>query len=231
MKIEIDGVGPADLKREVRKTLSACVFPDKRILINVPVSADEDYIARFIQRRKPWIRKQLRFFAQFKVPADKNYQSGSNMLYLGRQYQVIIRTGEPEHKVSVQCNRIVVALSAPKDSAAIRRLINRWLARRCHEVFTERLKICVKQFEGLSEPILSVRKLNKRWGSYFKRHEIILNPALIQAPKSAIDYVVLHELCHARFSHHTADFYDLLESKIPDWRKTKQKLEILLLGR
>jgi predicted metal-dependent hydrolase len=57
---------------------------------------------------------------------------------------------------------------------------------------------------------------------------LILDPLLIQAPKEAIDYVITHELCHMKYKNHDANFYQLLETKFPGWRRTKEKLELLI---
>ena len=80
-------------------------------------------------------------------------------------------------------------------------------------------------------PTLKVRKLNKRWGSYLKKHEIILNPSLIHASKKAIDYIITHELCHYYYKTHSTEFYKLLTSKIPNWQEIENKLESRLLGK
>ena len=38
-------------------------------------------------------------------------------------------------------------------------------------------------------------------------------------PKEAIDYVVVHELAHIRYKNHGAEFYQLIASVFPDYRK------------
>ena len=88
----------------------------------------------------------------------------------------------------------------------------------------------MKTFD-FSMPILKVRKLNKRWGSYLKKHEVILNPLLIHASKQSIDYIITHELCHYYYKTHSSSFYDLLTSKIPEWQDIKNRLENKLLGK
>lgn len=79
-------------------------------------------------------------------------------------------------------------------------------------------------------PTLKVRKLKRRWGSYLKKNEIVLNPDLIKASKQSIDYVIYHELCHAYFDKHTDDFYNLLSLKMPNWKQVKENFELKLLS-
>ena len=54
---------------------------------------------------------------------------------------------------------------------------------------------------------------------------ICLNPELVKAPGSCIDYVVIRELCHLVHEHHRPAFYALLSRAIPDWKQRKRRLE------
>ena len=95
---------------------------------------------------------------------------------------------------------------APPKTAQINADFQKWRLRRAEDVFAERLRECLKSFPDLPTPVLKIRKLKKRWGSYLKKHEIILNPDLIKANKKSIDYVIFHELCHACFPNHSDGF-------------------------
>jgi predicted metal-dependent hydrolase len=65
----------------------------------------------------------------------------------------------------------------------------------------------------------------KRWGSWTQRGVIYLNPELVLAPASCIDYVVTHELCHLVHAPHGRKFYELLQRVMPDWGERKDRLE------
>jgi len=65
----------------------------------------------------------------------------------------------------------------------------------------------------------------KRWGSWTQRGVIYLNPELVLAPASCIDYVVTHELCHLVHARHGQAFYGLLRRVMPDWEERKDRLE------
>src|SRR5690554_6895029 len=81
-------------------------------------------------------------------------------------------------------------------------------------------------------PVWRIMEMQTQWGSCSPEGAILLNPHLIKAPTRAIDYVLLHELCHLVEHNHSPRFYGLLDRFMPEWRATKEaldgKAEILL---
>jgi len=75
---------------EVRKTMSVFVYPNKDVLIKVPLNANQEKIDDFIKRKSDWIQKQLDFFSRPKVVAVDSLSNGSELFLLGKQYQLII---------------------------------------------------------------------------------------------------------------------------------------------
>ncbi len=216
--------------KEKRKSLVVEVYPNFSVVIKSPEQAKDFEIRDFIKRKTPWIEKQINYFKQFNMPEDKIYESGSSALYLGRQYQVIIEKSLLRNIVKVFNNKIYILTPFTQKIDEINRAFSDWMVKRAEVVFNERLNVCMKAFPDLKMPSLKIRKLNKRWGSYLKKHEIVLNPALIKASKHAIDYVIYHELCHAYYPNHTEEFYNLLSLKMPNWEKVKEKMELKILS-
>ena len=52
-----------------------------------------------------------------------------------------------------------------------------------------------------------------------------LSEDLTKAPKSVIDYVVLHELCHIKIREHSFKFWELVGKYMPEYEKQKEWLE------
>lgn len=78
---------------------------------------------------------------------------------------------------------------------------------------------------GIAYPEIKIRLMKSRWGScHYKKGLIILNTRLIEAPRESIEYVVLHELAHFIHPNHSRQFYDLVESLMPDWKERKEGL-------
>ena len=216
---------------ENRKTISALVLPSQALVVRAPFEATDDRVYDFLCRKFRWILKQQRYFAQFKSEEEKRFISGETFRYRGRSYKLLIRKASRNECVSLQHGTLTVSMFSLKDHAHAKQLLMEWYLKKANNVFSERLSACLLLFEYEEMPTLVVRKLSKRWGSYMhKTNKIFLNQELIKASNRHIDYVIIHELCHKTHKLHGRAFYNLLESRLPQWEKLKTELELGLLG-
>lgn len=207
-----------------RKTLRILVQPDGRVQVIAPFQAREDDILQKIKSKARWILRQQAFFQDFQpATPPRQYVNGEAHLYLGKKYRLRI---EPSDKWGVRCLRgYMTVYTTPKHS--VPELIRAWYAERAAYQFPRILKDCLALFEAynIPEPILEIRKMEKRWGSCTPKGKIRLNVELIKAPKACIEYVMIHELCHLVVPNHKRTFYSLLGKMMPDWEVWKGRLE------
>lgn len=214
-----------------RKTMEIAVHPDSTVIVKAPVQSDIKLIEMKVLKRARWILKQLNYFRQFnpKTP-DRCYVNGETHLYLGKQYRLRIAKG-PENSVKLYRGFFHIACRNEPTPNAVNKLLNHWYSDKAHLHFSQSLDRCWQKFRGrdIGKPNLSIKRMQKRWGSLSDKGTVTLNTDLIRAPKECIDYVVTHELCHLKHNDHGPEFYKLLDSVIPRWEKIKHKLEISLV--
>ncbi|MFU8861387.1 MAG: M48 family metallopeptidase [Cyclonatronaceae bacterium] len=212
-----------------RKTIEISVYPDSSVIVKAPIETDQIRIGEKVLKRAGWIIKQLSYFKQFnpRTPA-RCYVSGETHMYLGKQYRLKLLAGEVN---SVRLSRGYFYVTCLHETTPdiVKKQLNKWYSEKANVHFSESIERCWLKFKppGLYKPKLSVRRMQKRWGSLSDKGTLTLNTELIKAPKKCIDYVVTHELCHLVYHDHSSEFYKLLESIIPDWRKIKHKLELI----
>ena len=212
-----------------RQTLAIEVHPDSRVLVRAPIDCPETLIAERVQKRAAWISRQLAEFERYRprTPA-RQYVNGESHLYLGRQYRLKVIPGQVA-EAKLMRDQFLVRVPEPLDRDRIKAVLHRWYIDRARATFTGILDAKLSLFEGVQKPRLVVRAMQSRWGSLSDAGAMTLNVNLIRAPRTCIEYVVVHELCHTRYRAHDRRFFRLLRQLMPDWERRKQRLESALL--
>ena len=71
---------------------------------------------------------------------------------------------------------------------------------------------------GFKYEKVRIKNQKTRWGSCSSKRNLNFNMRLMMAPDEAIDYVIIHELCHLRELNHTPAFWRLVEACCPNFR-------------
>jgi len=138
----------------------------------------------------------LNCFDKIKVRVFGNFVSGTELFYIGRQYQLIVEKREGSGKaVLLGKSKITVFTPAPSDAEFTKNIFKDWLKVQTGKELKSALNRCMTKFSDINPPELRIRKLSKRWGSY-QKGVIILNSNLIFKSKKCMDYVITHEPCH-----------------------------------
>ena len=126
----------------------------------------------------------------------------------------------------MQLNEDALKLSLPepeceeKVRAALRQTLSEYALKRIRE----RLDVYQPRIGGEYGRV-TIREQRTRWGSCSSKHNLNFNWKLIQAPPEALDYVVIHELCHLREFNHSPRFWRLVEAQMPEYEAWKKWLK------
>lgn len=78
---------------------------------------------------------------------------------------------------------------------------------------------------GLCPSGVKITHAQKRFGSCSARNSLCFSLKLMQYPQEAIEYVVVHELSHIVHKNHGKEFYTLIESVLPEYKKMEALLK------
>lgn len=214
------------VRRVDRKTLAIEVHPDSSVQLIAPENSSLADLKKKVVKRGKWIVKQQAYFETF-LPATpkREYVSGETHLYLGKCYILKVEQGN-KNSVKLRGGKIEV-VDKVLQQEKIKEVLAAWYYRLAKKRFEIILEQAVRKFalEQIEIPPMEIKRMQKRWGSCTADGKIILNPELIKANSKCIEYVVVHELCHLVIPAHNKDFYRLLEEKMPNWERWKDKLE------
>jgi predicted metal-dependent hydrolase len=209
-----------------RTTLAISVEPDLSVHVIAPDDTAFPAIEAKVRQRAPWILRQQRELEQYlPTTSPRQYVNGETHRYLGRQYRLKIIQNQPD-VVKLTRGWLYVYTTDTHDTAKVKHCVEAWYHKQATRVFHERLVAMLPRFQhlGLSQPSLTIKPLQARWGSCTGSRSITLNLRLMQVPKQYIDYVIVHELCHLVEHNHSKRFYLLLDRMLPDWRERRRRL-------
>ena len=214
------------IKSNRRKTSQITVDKDS-VVVRTPSSKTTSEIKKIVDGKKKWIfRKQLEFQKQKSDIAKFSYTDGTKFLYLGRNLTLKILKNKKTESVSLKKDTIIVSIKSKRSSKVlVKKLYQEWLMEKSSQIFTSRLNKISKKLKLKPRKII-IKNLKDRWGSATSDDTINLNMNLIKSPRSVIDYVILHELCHLKIKGHSDKFWQMVKKFMPNYDEQKRWLEL-----
>jgi len=219
-------------RRAKRRTIGMAVGPDG-LEVSAPrwVSVGEVELA--LREKADWIARKLMEMdeRQQQLGAARiDWRDGVVIPYLGADVQVVLDSTQALKKGAAHLDGAVLRLGLPlhAEPAQIRDAAQAWLMRQAKTLFTQRLDHFAPQLQ-VQWRKLSLSSAATRWGSAGADGGIRLNWRLIHHKLDIIDYVVAHELSHLRVMNHSPQFWETVESVVPDYAKRRRVLREQLL--
>jgi predicted metal-dependent hydrolase len=208
------------------------VEADGRVIVQVPGDTPDATVAAVVRQRARWLHRHLRSIADREAPIPgRDWVSGESHRYLGRRYPMKVRV-EPDapERVSLSGGQLRVWV-AVRDPGRVRGLVHDWYRERAGAWLRHRVDELAARLPWVrTVPPVAIRQMKSRWGSCSPAGRLTLNPVLIRAPRDAVDYVIVHELCHLRHHNHSRHFYALLARHVPGWEAIKRRLDAMADG-
>ena len=71
---------------------------------------------------------------------------------------------------------------------------------------------------------IAIRNQKSRWGSCSKKGNLNFNYKLVFLSPEMRDYVIVHEICHAKEFNHGHGFWSLVAETVPDYKELRKRL-------
>lgn len=213
------------------KTVAIYVNSPAGVVVRSPELIGEETIKKLIQKRAAWIVKRQELLKNQIPPATvKEFVSGEAFPFLGREYRlkVVKSTSEKEGRCELRNKRFQVEINLSLDSGEAEKTIKRalmdWYLMRAKEKIQARVA-CFSRQIGRTPKSIEIKHQKMRWGSCSQSEGIRFNWKIIMAPLSVLDYVIVHELCHLIYPHHSSQFWQKVQSILPDYKRRKEWLK------
>lgn len=80
------------------------------------------------------------------------------------------------------------------------------------------------RFYGFKWKKVLIKNQKTRWGSCSRQGNINFNYKIALLRERAVDYIIVHELCHLAEMNHSRRFWNLVARTVPDYREIRREL-------
>lgn len=169
---------------------------------------------RFLLAKESWIRQKLHNRIEY-TPSDKN-----SIPILGKIYSIEYIDA---YHYKAEMKEDIIQISSPplKHGDNLIKFLKEILL----EDITDVAEFLSKK-HNLHFSKIRITNNKSKWGSCSSQKVISFNWRLIFAPKEIVDYLVVHEMCHIAEMNHSKNFWDLVESILPEYKSAKSWLKL-----
>jgi predicted metal-dependent hydrolase len=207
------------LIRSRRRTLAICIEKDGSVTVRAPLHMAKSTVEGFVAEKADWIKeKSALMSAREAQRKDFRIGEGTTLPLLGREYPVMLGNSVAfGGSCFTVCEGNFDTLR-PQLIALYRSLAGEFIPERVSH-FSE--------LTGWTPSGVRIGAANTSWGSCSGKNSLNFTWKLIMAPPELVDYVVVHELAHTVEHNHSARFWKLVESVLPDYKQRRAQLRTL----
>ncbi len=209
-----------------RKTMEIAVEPPDSVTVIAPIGITKEQILEKVKGKASWIIQQIYSYRHMNYQAiRREFVNGESFMYLGRNYALQIELNISAQKPEIKLFRgKFIVTTKDKNEDMIKEAMELWYRNRAKEIVTQRVKYYQKSF-NLKPTAIKIKEQKKRWGSCTSKNDLLFNWRCIMAKSNALDYIIVHEMCHMYHKDHSKAFWELMVSVLPDYETRKEWLK------
>lgn len=228
--IHDDKIFEYTIERRANRKRTISILIDRRngVVVRAPSHTSYKFLEDIIKEKASWIAGKLQSIESRGIIQPKKFITGEQFHYLGRDYELLVVKSlnglrgvcleDAQIVVRIRCNNFQEA-----DSEYIKKELIKWYKQQAQIVIGE--LIDKHAFvNGLLPDQFKIKNLKSSWGNC-NRNNLSFNWRLVLAPVELIEYVVVHELCHIKQKNHSKDYWQLVESVLPDCKQRRKALQ------
>ncbi|MFY7865328.1 M48 family metallopeptidase [Roseateles sp.] len=214
-----------ELRRARRRSIGFVVSTEG-LRVSAPRWLPQADIERALLQKSDWILRKLVEQGERarRVEASRiEWRDGGSLKFLGQPLWLRLDPRATGVKLDESGALLIIGLPLQASEEQVRDMVQAWLKRRARAVFEPRC-LHFSQALGVQMTHLRLSSAQTRWGSASVDGSIRLNWRLIHFSPAIIDYVVAHELAHLREMNHSARFWAVVRSVLPEFEQARSQL-------
>ncbi len=217
----LEGIDIIIEKTDRRKTVSIFIERNGSVRVLAPVTETAEKIEAAVKAKEYQIFTKLAKWKELNQgKVNREYVNGQSFLYLGRNYRLTLTDNQ---EVPLKISGRFFHLDRKHLSKADK-VFKEFYKTKTLQKIKERMKLIEDKFQSKPTSI-KVLELQNRWASWTPNNGLNFHWKCIMAPVSVLDYIITHEMVHLKFPNHSAEFWNELDKKMPNYREHENWLK------
>ncbi len=210
------------LKRSNKRRSIGLRIDDRGLTVSMPLRASEKWLHSVLNEKADWVVEKLGSWQSRKSPPVQ-WRDGEQIDFRGEKFTLRIIPSLFDSPAQLRREQLHLYVRDHANEMHIEKMVTHWYRQEAMQVFSE----CVAHYAPLLQVAprqVLLANARTQWGSCTSRGVVRLNWQLVKMPLHLIDYVVVHELAHLIEMNHSAAFWSVVGSVLPDYARCRSEL-------
>lgn len=221
-------IGDVDVQvvRKHVKNLNLSIKPVTGLVrVSVPFHMSDKDLYKHLLPRLDWIRKKIALALTRQGTRQNLMVNGETHLVFGKVCRLEVFERSGRHEVLIKEPGKLILYVRPATTTPNREIVlNNFYRKQLKDKIPELLDTWQDTL-GVEIYQWGVKRMKTRWGSCnIDKKRIWLNLELAKKEVDCLEYVIVHELAHLLERYHNKRFWGIVETVLPSWKQSRQKL-------
>ena len=207
-------------------------FKEDGLVITKSTYIPKREVDKFIKQNEEKIYENYKKIEELKRLKKEIWETGQTVLYHGKEY-IIYKTYHQKDIIRIKIDeennifRVILPKQIQKEEEDywIKIAVRKLFKENTEAILQEKLPYWSKKSNIIYNSV-KVRDAKTKYGSCTPKTKALhFSSRLVMLKEEAIDAIIVHELCHIVHPNHSKDFYNLVESYIPNYKEIDKYLK------
>lgn len=223
---------PTEIKNYKTSKSIRIYFKGNVLNITKPTRLSKKRLLQILKDQEDDIYNKYKKILDSEIDSIKQWKTGEKIYYQGEEFSIVRNTTDLKQiSIALQPDNKILLIKVPQDLE--QNIIKQTVDKAIKKLFKNNTEVLIVQklpywseITGLKYNEFKIRDATTRYGSCMpSKKNVYFSSRLIMLPEDKVDAIIVHELCHMKFKYHNKDFYNLVQTYIPDYKEIDEWLK------
>lgn len=223
---------PTEIKNYKTSKSIRIYFKGNVLNITKPTRLSKKRLLQILKDQEDDIYNKYKKILDSEIDSIKQWKTGEKIYYQGEEFSIVRNTTDLKQiSIALQPDNKILLIKVPQDLE--QNIIKQTVDKAIKKLFKNNTEVLIAQklpywskITGFKYNEFKIRDATTRYGSCMpSKKNVYFSSRLIMLPDDKVDAIIVHELCHMKFKYHNKDFYNLVQTYIPDYKEIDEWLK------